>query len=179
MPAIVVRPMRAGDVPVACTILNEIISTGGTTAFEENVSEADFSPMYLHGPDFIACHAALDAEGKVAGFQWIGRNPTLPNDCADIATFTRRTFPLRGAGRALFPATQGVALAEGYAQINATIRADNLSGLGYYAKMGFVDHGVTPDVPLRDGTPVDRISKRFSLIGAARNPTPSFRDHLA
>jgi hypothetical protein len=33
--------------------------------------------------------------------------------------------------------------------------------------MGFVDHHVTPGVPLSDGTPVDRVTKLLDLRGAA------------
>jgi hypothetical protein len=29
--------------------------------------------------------------------------------------------------------------------------------------MGFFDHEIVPAVPLKDGTPVDRIRKRFAL----------------
>jgi hypothetical protein len=29
--------------------------------------------------------------------------------------------------------------------------------------MGFIDHEIVPAVPLKDGTPVDRIRKRFAL----------------
>ena len=159
--------MQATDVPAACRILNRIIGIGGTTAFEVEVSETEFAGMYVQGHDLrhdlIACHVVQDPNGQVAGFQWIGHNPDLPADCADIATFTRRDPPLRGAGRALFATTCHFARAAGYKQINATIRADNVSGLGYYAKMGFVDHAVARAVPLRDGTPVDRISRRYVL----------------
>jgi len=158
-----VRPMQVGDVPDACRILNEIIAIGGTTAFEIEVSEAEFEQMYVDGKDLIACHAAVDLDGCVAGFQWIGRNDRLGSDCVDIATFTRRDPPLRGAGRALFAVTRDFARNAGYAQISATIRADNVAGLGYYTKMDFGDHSVTRGVPLADGTPVDRISKRYSL----------------
>lgn len=158
-----VRPMQAGDVPQACEILNDIIRIGGTTAFETEMNEARFADIYLLADDLICCHVVLDAAGQVAGFQWIGRNPNLPDDCADIATFARRDPALRGAGRALVAVTKQAALARGYARINATIRADNVPGLGYYSKMGFVDFSVAKAVPLKDGTPVDRISKRLAL----------------
>ena len=160
---LVVRPMQAADVPQACQILNDIIRIGGTTAFETPMDEGAFANIYLLGEDLICCHVVLDADGHVAGFQWIGRNPKLPEDCADIATFTRRDPTVRGAGRALCAVTRAAALAKGYVQINATIRADNVPGLGYYTKMGFGDHSVTKAVPLKDGTPVDRISKRLAL----------------
>ena len=51
----------------------------------------------------------------------------------------------------------------GLSSISATIRADNGMGLGYYDKMGFRDYSVAYGVPLRDGRPVDRITKRFDL----------------
>ena len=47
--------------------------------------------------------------------------------------------------------------------INATIRADNVGGIAFYSKQGFVDHSVTNAVPLKDGTLVDRVHKRFVL----------------
>lgn len=158
-----VRPITSDDMAQACTILNEIIRIGGTTAFEVEVAEQEFARMYVTGEDLISCHVALDLHHRVAGFQWIGRNPKLPADCADIATFSRRSAPLRGAGRALFAVTRTLAKQTGYGWINATIRADNAAGLGYYTKMGFVDHAVARGVPLRDGTPVDRVSKRLKL----------------
>lgn len=160
---IAVRPMMPEDVANACRILNDIIAAGGTTAHEIPFSEALFAESYLTGADKICCHVALDSHGAVAGFQWLGTYDALPEDCADIATFTRRLPVLRGAGRALFLETSKTAVAVGFRAINATIRADNALGLGYYEKMGFRDYSVDYGVPLRDGTPVNRISKRFDL----------------
>lgn len=160
---IAVRPMMPEDVAEACRILNDIIAAGGTTAFEIPFSDALFAQSYLGGADKICCHVALDDQGDVAGFQWLGRNDALPDDCADVATFARRNPVLRGAGRALFAETVKTAGALGFATINATIRADNLLGLSYYEKMGFRDYSVAYGVPLRDGTPVNRISKRYDL----------------
>ena len=69
-----------------------------------------------------------------------------------------------GVGSALFRATRERALALGLTAINATIRADNAGGLAFYSRQGFRDHSVAKAVPLSDGTPVDRISKRYSLM---------------
>ncbi|KIC42816.1 hypothetical protein RA27_05615 [Ruegeria sp. ANG-R] len=160
---IVVRPMMKEDVADACAILNQIIEIGGTTAFETPFSDALFVTSYLEGSDKVCCHVALDNKGQVAGFQWLGTRQGLPDSCADIATFTRRQPALKGAGRALFWETEKVARALGFTSINATIRADNTMGLSYYDKMGFRDFSVDYGVPLRDGTPVDRISKRLDL----------------
>ncbi len=160
---IAVRPMMREDVAPACQILNQIIAIGGTTALETSLSEAQFVQSFLDGPDKICCHVALDDQGEVAGFQWLGTHDALPDDCADIATFTRREPALKGAGRSLFAETSKFASALGFSAINATIRADNGQGLSYYDKMGFRDYSVTYGVALLDGTPVDRISKRFDL----------------
>ena len=159
-----VRAIQKTDVPEACRILNEIIAAGGTTAFETPFTDDVFAQCYLTGADIICCHVALDETGQVAGFQWLGRNDELPADCADVATFARRRPLLKGTGRALFPVTVKSARKLGFASINATIRADNVPGLSYYAKMGFVDHNVKQDVPLSDGTLVSRISKRYDVM---------------
>ena len=49
---------------------------------------------------------------------------------------------------ALFAATVAWARAHGVTAMNATIRADNVVGLGYYAKRGFVDYATEPDLTL-------------------------------
>ena len=51
--------------------------------------------------------------------------------------------------------------------MNAEIRADNEGGLAFYGKMGFQDQDVDRAVPLGDGTPVDRINKRYPLAEAS------------
>ena len=68
-----------------------------------------------------------------------------------------------GIGSALFTATRAAAKRLGYAWINATIRADNPVGLAYYQSRGFRDWHLLEDVPLGDGTVVDKICKRFDL----------------
>ena len=68
-----------------------------------------------------------------------------------------------GVGSALLDATTARAREIGLTAINATIRGDNTGGLTFYSRMGFIDHEIVPAVPLKDGTPVDRIRKRFAL----------------
>lgn len=65
--------------------------------------------------------------------------------------------------RRLVAATRAEVAKLGLTAINATIRADNVGGLAYNARMGFVGHEVRRAVPLRDGTPVDRIGKWYAL----------------
>ena len=63
----------------------------------------------------------------------------------------------------MFAATLEAARAARVAVIDATIRADNTGGLAFYARQGFVDYDRLVGVPLKDGTPMDRIRKRFDI----------------
>ncbi|MEP5761058.1 MAG: GNAT family N-acetyltransferase, partial [Litoreibacter sp.] len=63
----------------------------------------------------------------------------------------------------LFETTKIKARGQGVSVINAKIRADNAPGLAYYTKMGFLDHDVKRGIPLKDGTPIDRIIKLFTF----------------
>lgn len=156
-----VRRAEVTDVPAMREILNEIIVIGGTTAFETPLSEADVQAWMLNGPKVLFCHVALDDAGAVAGFQYM--STTDEPGIGSIASFARQTPVIRGVGRALFQATLAASRDAGLSAINAKIRGDNVPGLGYYSKMGFVDHHVVPGVPLNDGTPVDRVVKRLQL----------------
>lgn len=161
--ALSVRPARDGDAAELCSLLNEIIAVGGTTAHETQLTDATFKDYFLVGQDHLSCQVAENDDGLLLGFQSLERNAKLPPGWGDIATFARLQPKVPGVGRALFAATLAVAKDLGLVAINATIRADNTSGLGYYGKMGFQDYAVKAGVPLSDGTPVDRISKRYMI----------------
>lgn len=159
-----VRPARAEDAAGLCELLNAIIRIGGTTALEEPMDVHGFREYFIDGPRALACFVAVERDGgQRLGFQALDRHPELPPDWADIATFARAQPKVPGVGTALFAATRARARALGLRAINATIRADNAGGLAYYTKMGFEDYRVDPAVPLRDGTPVDRLFKRCLL----------------
>ena len=159
-----VRPVTSADAPALAALLNAVIRAGGTTALEAEFTPEVLNAAYLTGPTVCCCHVAVDADGQPAAFQTLGRYPGLPDDVADIATFAALDRKQSGAGSALFVATKARARDLGHSAINATIRADNAGGLAFYAKQGFADHGVSPAVPLADGTPVDRVHKRFNLL---------------
>jgi len=156
-----VRPAIVDDTIQMAAILNEIISIGGTTAFEDTVSDEDMKSWYVSAALF--CHVALDDTGQVAGFQTVEQTDAYGPDIGEISTFARQSPVLRGVGTALFQTTQKAARAAGLAEINAKIRADNAPGLAYYSKMGFQDHSVLPGIPLKDGTKIDRVLKRYGL----------------
>jgi len=162
--ALAIRAVTRADAPALAELLNAIIAAGGTTALEEHFTSETLDHAYLTGPDVHCCFVAVDAEaGRIEGFQTLVRKPGLPDDIGDIATFARIESKQRGVGTALFAATCAQARHIGLVAINATIRADNVGGLRFYGKQGFVDHAIRPAIPLKDGTPVDRIQKRYSL----------------
>jgi very-short-patch-repair endonuclease/L-amino acid N-acyltransferase YncA len=163
-----VRPVAAEDAPALADLLNAIIAAGGTTALQEPFTPEALDAAYLTGPNVHCCFVAEDGDGTLLGFQTLGRYPGLPEDVGDIGTFARVGGTQRGIGSALFAATSQRVAELGLTAINATIRGDNSGGLAFYTKQGFVDHDMTPGVPLKDGTPVDRVHKRFAL--AAETP---------
>ncbi len=163
LPDLTVRPARQNDISELRALLNEIVELGGTTAIETPLTDEMFKAYFLHGDAHICCNVAVTRSGNLAGFQAVERHPNLPDDWADIATFARLAPKTPGVGTAMFAVTQAFAKNEGVIAINATIRADNSGGLAYYDKMGFETYAVDKNVPLLNGTPIDRISKRLFL----------------
>lgn len=158
-----VRPTVRADAPALAELLNEIIAAGGTTAYETPFTPDTFADAHIDGPGVITSIVAEDERGRPMGFQILLASDKLSPGWGDIGTFARRGSTTRGIGSALFAATKAAAIAAGLTVINATIRADNSGGLTFYARMGFVDYAVARAVPLADGTPVDRIARRFDL----------------
>lgn len=157
-----IRRAVAADAEELCSLLNEIIRIGGTTALETPLSAAEFADWFIDGEFTLVCHVA-EHDGLLAGFQSLSLYGDPPKGFADIATFARTNPKIPGVGSALFPVTRTAAEELGFEFINATIRADNVSGLAYYTRMGFEDYDRLIQIPLLGGTPVDRIKKRFKL----------------
>lgn len=166
---ITTRPARRGDAVQMTALLNEIIATGGTTAHQTPLTAEKMLTHYITPKTTVSCIVAVD-DDEIIGFQslewpdptWHSTNK-LPADWADIATFARLGMAGRGIGTALFIDTLAAAKRARVATINATIRADNAGGLRYYSRAGFVDYKTAINVALKDGTLVDRVSKRFDL----------------
>ena len=156
---------RAGelDARAMAELLNAIIAKGGTTAFTEPVSGDVLTGWFRQAPDRSVWHIAEDETGQLLGFQSIEPKDKLPAEACDIATFVRLGQTGLGVGSRLFEETVRAARALGYLWINATIRADNESGLTYYQSRGFEDYARHRNVPLGNGMIVDRISKRYDL----------------
>ena len=161
----IVRPVAPEDAPALTELLNAIIARGGTTALEDAFTPESLARTYLNGPAVYICLVAVDPTSeRIEGFQTLGRYPNLPDDVGDIGTFARVDSTQRGVGSALFADMAIQARALGLSALNATIRGDNRGGLTFYDKHGFLNVGVTAGVPLKDGSLVDRVHKRFELI---------------
>lgn len=159
------RPATVEDAAEMAALLNEIITIGGTTAYEEFFDRQSMIAAYVAAPNLICCTVAEEA-GLLLGFQGLFHpipDDPMPAGWAFIATFARSRRQGGGVGRALFGETLRYAHAARVKTIDATIRADNDSGMGFYARLGFRDYGRLKAVALKDGTPVDRIRKRFDL----------------
>jgi len=159
---VAIRPVQHTDIGQMTELLNEIIEIGGTTAYLTPQTEADIARWVSRGGDKASWHVA-DEDGAVLGFQWAEPHDQLPAVAASVATFVRVGTVGKGLGTRLFAATTAKARALGFVWLNASIRSDNVSGLTYYAKMGFKDWKIDPDAALSDGRITGKTHKRFNL----------------
>lgn len=156
-----VRPAVLGDTFQMTKLLNAIIVEGGTTAHQLPLMSSELAEKYLLAPQLISCNVAI-SNGQLSGFQYLGWD-TERGDWSIIATFVGLDRAKMGIGQKLFAATRFAAKQAGVKTIDATIRADNIGGLKYYGGLGFTDYDVLRQIPLADGTLVDRIRKKLDL----------------
>ncbi len=158
-----IRPAGALDAAAMAELLNAIIAKGGTTAHTTPSTREDMLAAMNSCPGQSSWLLAENESGELLGFQLIEAFPPLPPEACDIGTFTRLGLTQSGIGSALFDETVKAARRLGFEWINATIRADNAGGLAYYQSRGFEEYKITRNVALKDGTIVDKVSKRFEL----------------
>ena len=171
MSQINIRAAIPADADALAALLNQIIKKGGTTAHLNLFDGPRLLNHYLAPPLAISCTVA-EVGGTIAGFQslewsdpnWPGPD-SLPADWALIASFVDADFQGRGIGKALFTKTLAAAQSAGARCIDAAIRADNQGGLAFYTSLGFSDYSRLRDIPLSDGTFVDRVRKKWDVSG--------------
>lgn len=154
----IVRNALLGDAAAMAALLNRIIAIGGTTAHQAAKTPDAVREDYIDGPECISSVVA-ELDGKIIGWQAVG---WWQGD-AHIGTFVDPDIQAKGIGAALFAATLAAARAAGLREIHASIRADNVPGLAYYARIGFVDVSYDPDFALDTGIKVGRINRVFAL----------------
>jgi L-amino acid N-acyltransferase YncA len=155
----IIRRAMPDDADAMAEILNRIIDIGGTTAHQTPKSADRVRVGYIDGPDVLSAVVAED-RGRIIGWQSVS---TWQAE-AHIGTFVRPDVQAKGAGSAMFALTCTVLQATGHRSIIASIRGDNVPGLAYYARLGFVDVAQEPDFALKDGTIVGRVHRRFDLV---------------
>jgi L-amino acid N-acyltransferase YncA len=155
---VLIRAALPADADGMAAVLNAVIARGGTTAHETPKAPDDVRRDYIDGPDVLSSIVA-EIEGKVLGWQSVG----LWHGEEHIGTFVQPGRQARGVGAGLFALTRKILADKGIRQIFAAIRADNVPGLAYYARIGFRDIGQDPDFTLQDGTRVGRVFRRFDL----------------
>lgn len=150
----IIRPATPDDAIAMTALQNEVIAIGGTTAYQQPRRVEDVLEDYITSDDVVCTHVALDDLGGLIGFQTLG---WWKGDC-HIGTFVAPRRQRSGAGAELFVATCTAARTQDVRVITATIRADNVPGLGYYARRGFVPHSEDRGWALDDGRVVGRVT---------------------
>ena len=154
----IVRSATPVDAVAMSVLMNEIIAIGGTTAHQHPMSPEAIGLGYIDGPT-VKSAVVADDQGRVIGFQVLDHW----QERIHIGTFVQAGLQARGVGASMFQQTCAAARASGIAAIIAWIRADNVPGLAFYARMGFRDIGSDPDFALEDGRVVGRIYRQFDL----------------
>ncbi len=155
----IIRDATPDDAIQMADLINQVIAIGGTTAHQHALTPEVIRHYNIDGPE---CHACVLAEvaGQVTGWQSLAR--WMDGD--HIGTFVRPGLQTKGTGRAMFARTLTHAMRRGLPSIHAWIRADNVAGLAFYGRLGFVDYGGDPSFALDDGQIVGRIFRRFDVV---------------
>lgn len=155
----IIRRATPQDAAAMAEILNQIIAIGGTTAYQHPQTADAVLQHDICGADVITSVIAIEG-GQVVGWQsvqhWQGD--------AHIGTFVRVGIQAKGIGTSLFAQTCAELRQAGVGRIIASIRADNVPGLRYYARLGFVDFAVDPDFALETGQVVGRVHRQYHVV---------------
>jgi L-amino acid N-acyltransferase YncA len=155
----IVRIASPADATGMTVLLNAVIAEGGTTAHETPMTATEVQDHFINGPGVLS--SVVAEEGSVIiGWQSVG----WWHDDPHIGTFVLPGLQAKGVGSALFAATLAKLRGGDVDRIIAWIRADNVPGLAYYARIGFRDVGGDPGFALKDGRIVGRIHRRFDLV---------------
>ena len=155
----IVRIATPADATGMTALLNAVIAEGGTTAHETPMTAAEVQVHFIDGPGVLSSVVAEEGD-VIVGWQSVG----WWHDDPHIGTFVLPGLQAKGVGSTLFAATLAKLRGGDVDRIIAWIRADNVPGLAYYARIGFRDVGGDPGFTLKDGRTVGRIHRRFDLV---------------
>jgi L-amino acid N-acyltransferase YncA len=154
----IVRKALQRDAAGMAALLNQIIAIGGTTAHQQPTTEAQTREYAIDGANVLSSVLA-EEDHRIIGWQAVEQWEGEPH----IGTYVTPGLQAKGIGAALFELTFAALRARGVSHVIASIRADNIPGLAYYARTGFRDIGHEPDFALEDGRKVGRVHRRFDL----------------
>lgn len=122
---VLVRPATAAD-------LRQMAELAGP-----QVTPRDLADWIGDAGAQAAWHLVETEDGRLLGFQQIGRSDALPPETCEIATFLAPAPLPAGAAARLFEATAEAARRLGFRWITARIAADNEPARIYYQSRGF------------------------------------------
>lgn len=146
MQQITIREAKASDAPAMSRILQKILQGWQS---DRPYAPSHVLAHYVEDPDRIRCSVAVDESGAVIGFQSLkhateGNHFGLPVGWGIIGTYVDEQATGRGVGKALFAASLAAARNANIPEIDATIGADNETGLAYYEAVGFRTYDTKP-----------------------------------
>ena len=141
-----IRPIRIEDAEGVVNVLNPLIRAGESTALDR-VFSAEEERIFIGAfPARGIFNVAENADdGVIVGFQNVEPFATYTDAFAHvgvIGTYVDQSGQRQGIGRLLFEATRLAAKEKAYEKFIAFVRADNVSGLAYYKRIGFEAIGV-------------------------------------
>ena len=155
----IMRRATPQDATEMADLLNQIIAIGGTTAYQHPMTPQEIALHNIIGTDVLSSIVAVQ-DGRINGWQSVEQWQSE----AYIGTFVRVGIQAKGIGTALFAQTCEMLRQAGVPSVSALIRADNVSGLQYYARLGFVDFAFDPDFALETGHIVGRVHRKYHVV---------------
>jgi RimJ/RimL family protein N-acetyltransferase len=111
-----------------------------------------------------AFHVAVDASGRIAGFQSLDLwSPSLTSmaHVGQVGTFLLPEWRGRGVGRQLWTATELFARHAGYRKLVIQVRASNTAAQAFYRRLGFRECGRLTRQVIIGGVEDDEILMEF------------------
>lgn len=141
-----IRPVRVEDAEGIVNVLNPLVETGESTALDTVFTAEEERIFIREFPIRGLFHVAEQTDGgTIVGFQNVEPFATYTAAFAHvgvIGTYVDHSEHRQGIGRLLFEATRWAAKEKGYEKLFGFVRADNVTGLAFYKRIGFEVIGI-------------------------------------
>lgn len=142
-----IREVIIEDAKEISSFLQELTALGKRTLPDDE----DFvRTIYIDNVDNIQCVVAEDNKGSILGLQVLklaalGNIYGVEKGWGIIGTHVSPSATRKGIGKALFAVIKKAAMVANITNIDASIAATNIEGLGYYEAIGFRTYRKTKD----------------------------------